>query len=282
MSKESTLAIINSTPANQIVNLEFVKNRFIENYNLCHNSTEGEKIYNREVIHLNQITSQPAFQNIDKFSIYACIATAAAKNLSFDPIENEVYLIPRGGKACMQLQAGAYVKRLLLSNQIISCEQPKIVYKGDIFEVENGNVTKHVEKFESEHILAGYVKFNLIGGVAKYFVYRWGDFLAWKKKSQQPNGENWSGGFEGQPVLAFLRTKIVLHAAKEKCWATGNKPVPVVEEFNVIVEDEEVPYNNPAIETPTEPATPIVPPTPYTAFEVPKTTQEPATTYEAF
>ena len=40
------------------------------------------------------------------------------------------------------------------------------------------------------------------------------------------------------PEPNFLRTKIILHAAKEKCWFTGSTPIEV-EQFNVEVEAEE-------------------------------------------
>ncbi len=260
MSKNATLEIINSTAAGKIAELDMVKDKFVKNYNLANNSTNGDLMYHRQLIHFNQsINGLPALQNCDKFSLYACFITAAVKGYSFDPLDSEIYLVPRAGKACMQLQAGAYVRRLVQTKQVTGCEQAKLVFKGDIFEVEDGIVKKHIEKFETETIIAGYVKFNTAGESFKYLIYRKSDFDAWKKKSQQPNGDNWSGGIDGQPGFAFLRTKIILHAAKEKCWFTGSTPASV-EQFNVEIENEDF--------EPEPPAEPFVPPAPeYSNFE---------------
>jgi recombinational DNA repair protein RecT len=239
MSKQNTLELINSTAPGKIAELEMVKEKFIKNYNLSNGSTQGDLMYHRQLVYFNQsIAGMPALQNCDNLSLYACFVTAAVKGYSFDPMDNEIYLVPRGGKACMQLQAGAYVRRLIQTKQATGCEQAKLVFKGDIFEVEDGIVKRHIEKFETETIVAGYVKFNTAGDSFKYFIYRKSDFEAWKKKSQQPNGDNWSGGIEGQPGFAFLRTKIILHAAKEKCWFTGSTPIDV-EQFNVEIETDE-------------------------------------------
>jgi recombinational DNA repair protein RecT len=172
----------------------------------------------------------------DKFSLYACFATAAVNGYSFDPQDQEIYLIPMGGKAVLWRQAGAHVKRLKRTGQIISVEQAKIVYQGDHFEVENGRVVSHKEKFETETMVAGYVKFILDeSGRDIFFIYRKSDWEAWKKKSQQQTGDNWSGN-NGQPGAAFLRTKIVLHACKEKIWATGQTPISV-ETYSVEVDE---------------------------------------------
>ena len=262
MSKTNTLELIQNTAPGKIAELDMVKEKFIKNYNLANRSENGDLMYHRQLVYFNQnIASSSQLQNADKFSLYACFITAAVKGYSFDPLDNEIYLIPRGGKACMQLQAGAYVRRLIQTQQAIECGQAKLVYKGDVFEVEDGIVKKHIEKFESELIIGGYVKFITAGNSSRYFIYRRSDFESWRKKSTNPhtvqkNGPKGSylskslwdneeiGGQNPEPN--FLRTKIILHAAKEKCWFTGATPIEV-EQFNVEVEaeDELVPITEP-------------------------------------
>ncbi len=235
------MKVLQETPVKQIGDLEFVKEKFISNYNFCNPGNLGELMYHRQVVHFKQaIAASEALQKADPFSIYACLITVSVKNWSLDPIDQEVYMFTRGGKAVLQPQAGSYVKRLMQSGQIIFADQVKLVYKGDI-EVENGRVVKHIERFESEEIVLGYVKFVIDQrGNDRYFIYRKSDWEAWKKKSPQANGDNWSGN-NGQPGAAFLRTKIVLHACKEKCWAVGNVD-PRAEMYNdIIVDDEEAP-----------------------------------------
>lgn len=274
MSKNVTMELIQNTAPGKIAELEMVKEKFIKNYNLANRSENGDMMYHRQLVYFNQtIASNNQLQNADKFSLYACFITAAVKGYSFDPLDNEIYLVPRGGKACMQLQAGAYVRRLIQTGQAIECGQAKLVYKGDIFEVEDGMVKKHVEKFESELIIGGYVKFITAGNSFRFFIYRRSDFESWRKKSSNPNtiektGPNgkylskslWDneeiGGINPEPN--FLRTKIILHASKEKCWFTGSTPIEV-EQFNVEIENDEfVPEVEPI---------PIPPTQEYSSFE---------------
>jgi len=251
MSKNQTLELIQNTAPGKIAELDMVKEKFIKNYNLANRSENGDLMYHRQLVYFNQnIAASTQLQNADKFSLYACFITAAVKGYSFDPLDNEIYLVPRGGKACMQLQAGAYVRRLIQTQQATGCEQAKLVFKGDVFEVEDGIVKRHIEKFESETIIAGYVKFNTAGGGFKYFIYRKSDFESWRKKSPNPATVQksptwlaeslWDNGVIGgeNPEPAFLRTKIVLHAAKEKCWFTGSTPIEL-EQFNVEIDAEE-------------------------------------------
>jgi recombinational DNA repair protein RecT len=297
MSKVNTLELIQNTAPGKIAELDMVKEKFIKNYNLANRSENGDLMYHRQLVYFNQnIAASTQLQNADKFSLYACFITAAVKGYSFDPLDNEIYLVPRGGKACMQLQAGAHVRRLIQTQQSTGCEQAKLVFKGDIFEVEDGVVKRHIEKFESETIIAGYVKFNTAGGGFKYFIYRKSDFESWRKKSSNPNtiektasngnkylSESlWDNGVVGgeNPEPAFLRTKIILHAAKEKCWFTGTTPIEL-EQFNVEIDVED--DNLPTPEHVVEPKTAIPE---YAAFEeVPegdKKTQEEPVDEEAF
>lgn len=245
------MQVLQQTPAAAIAELDFVRDKFIKNYNACHKEKVGELMYHRQVVHFKQaITESDQLKKCDPFSLYACFATAAVHGYSLDPQDNEVYLIPRGGKAYLQRQAGAHVRRLIRTNQIQYADQPKLVYQGDELEVVNGRVVRHVEKFQSEIIIAGYVRFVVDEqGNDRFFIYRKSDWEAWKKKSQLAGGENWSGN-GGQPMPGFLRTKLVLHATKEKCWAIGMTPA-AIEQFEDIEidEDEEVQVTNSRVQT---------------------------------
>lgn len=230
------IQVIEETSPLQIATLDQVKSKFIQNFNASHKEKIGELVYARQLIYFNQlINGSSQLQSATKFSLYACFVTAAVKDYSFDPADNEVYLIPRGGKAYLQPQAGAYVKRLIASEQIKFCDQATLVYKGDIYEVEKGKVLRHVEKFETEEIVAGYVKMIIDDfNQERYFTYRKSDWESWRKKSSNaksyvkdngtPVPSPWDSN-NGQPEPGFLRTKLILHACKEKCFAIGQKPV---------------------------------------------------------
>ena len=257
-SAKSLMQTIKTTPAPEIAELEFVKQKYIQNYNACNKEKVGELMYHRNVIHFKQaISDSKKLASADPFSLYACFATAAVNGYSLDPNDNEVYLIPRDGKACLDRQAGAYVRRLIRTGQIQFAEQAKLVYEGDIFQVQNGRVINHVENFKSDKIVAGYVRMVIdSNGADRYFVYRKSDFDSWRKKS--PNAKTyekvgqygpykseslWDNGIIGgdQPEPNFLRTKIIKHAAKEKCWATGNAPATVETFSEVEIDMEDTP-----------------------------------------
>ncbi len=233
--------LLSKTPAVQIGELDIVRDKFIANYNFCHKDKAGELMYHRQVAHFKQlISASEALKKADPFSLYACFVTAAVNGYSMDPADAEVYLVPLGNKAYLWRQAGAHVRRLMNTGQVVSADQAKLVYEEDVFEVENGRVVKHRETFKSEKIIAGYVRFVIdLKGNDKYFIYRKSDWEAWKKKNNS-SGDNWTGN-AGQPGAAFLRTKIIKHAAMDKSWATGNR-LAAAENFSVEVDEvEEIP-----------------------------------------
>lgn len=253
---QNLMAQIQNTPANQIAQLDFVREKYIHNYNACNKEKIGELMYHRNVVHFMQkIGSDKNIAKAEPFSLYACFVTAAVNGYSLDPQDNEVYLICRDGKACLDRQAGAHIKKLTRTGQIQYCEQAKLVYQGDVFEVENGRVKRHVETFQSDTIIAGYVKMIIDeNGTDRFFIYRKSDWESWRSKS--PNKKTieknydgrtylspslWDSGILGgtQPDPGFLRTKIVKHAASEKCWSSSSTiPVETYAEIEVDTDDE--------------------------------------------
>jgi len=247
--RQEIIQMIMDTPPAQIASLPFVKAKFIENYNACNRSpdgkpgTEGEMMYHRQQIHFVQIImaddkTGAALRGCNPFSLYACFATAAANGYSLDPADNVVYMIPKGGKACLWRQAGAHVHRLIRTNQIRHAEQVQLVYQGDAFRVSKGAVLTHESNFAGEKIIAAYQEFVLPDGKSRYFIYQPSDWTAWRSKSDMPNGPNWNSGPLGQPDPGFLRTKITKHACMEKVWATGMNPIQVETFEDVEIESD--------------------------------------------
>lgn len=224
----------------KMIDSEMVRERFIKNYELATQKKDGVLAYQAQVISFRQLIQASAdLQKCTVESLYKCFIQASIKGYSLDVADQQCYMYPYGAVATLQPQAGAFVEKLKRNKQILHSDQAKLVYKGDIIEVENGKVIKHVEKFQSEQIILGYVKFTRTDNSEIFFIYRPSDWAAWKSKSKQKDGENWNKGIEGQPVAAFLRTKIVLHAAKEKIWSPSNTPV-FFERYDEIEVDEEI------------------------------------------
>lgn len=234
-----TMDIIKNTPTSQIAELEFVKAKFIQNYNVCNPGGMGDLIYARNLAHFKQaLQGSSDLRATEPFSIYACLMTIAVNGYSVDPQDGEIYLIPRGGKMCLQKQAPAHIKRLQRTNQIKDAGNAILVYEGDEYEVSRGRVIKHVEKFKSDTIIAGYIIFTLPDGLERHITYRKSDWENWRQSSPQMNGTNWRFGETGQPRPGFLKTKIVAHACNEKCWASGRTPATVEIYTDVEVDDD--------------------------------------------
>jgi hypothetical protein len=137
--KENVSVMLQNTSAVQIAELDPVREKFIANYNATHRDKVGEMMYHRQVLHFKQLIANSSdLGAADKFSLYACFLTAAVNGWSFDPMDNEVYMLPMNGKAVLWPQAGARVRKLIDSRQARSADQAKIVYQGDEFVVENG------------------------------------------------------------------------------------------------------------------------------------------------
>ena len=242
MNRVNIIELINNTPATKIAVLDFVKDKFIQNYNACNPDKQGELMYHRQLIHFNQIINgSDKLKNADKFSLYACFVTAAANGYSLDPADNTVYLIPKGGKAHLWRQAGAHVHRLIRSNQIRHAEQVQLVYKGDNFMASKGRVIKHEQNFMGDEIIAGYQEFVLPDGQSRYFIYRPSNWESWRSKSDVPDGANWNFKGTNQPEEGFLKTKITKHACTEKVWATGMNPISPDAFQDVEIESDDIP-----------------------------------------
>lgn len=232
----------------QMIDSDLVRERFIKNYELASQKKDGILAYQSQVISFRQLFQANAeLTKCTMDSLYKCFIQASIRGYSLDQADQQCYMYPYGAVATLQPQAGAFVEKLKRNKQILHSDQAKLVYKGDEIQVENGKVVKHVEKFQSEQIILGYVKFTRFDNSEIYFIYRPSDWAAWRSKSKQKEAENWKGGFEGQPVAAFLRTKIVLHAAKEKIWSPSNTPV-FFERYDDIEQEEEEFENTPVQE----------------------------------
>lgn len=245
------MEIIKNTKPQEILGLELVKKRFIQNYNLCNSGNMGDVMYHRQQVFLRQmIAEDKGLANADPMSIYKAIVTLGAKGWSVDPQDKDVYMLAKGGKVVLWPQAQAHIRRLLNNKLIVYADQPKLVMEGDFFEEENGKV-KHIAKRQSKKIIAGYVRFVLDDrGTEKYIVYDESDWESWRNESQQKDGKNWRGN-DGQPNPGFLRTKLIKHAAMDTSWPSGSTPVGM-ETYNDVI-DEEIPYEElPKTETKVE------------------------------
>lgn len=238
------LEIIQQTHPMQIAELEPVRKKFIANYNHTHRSKNGDLEYHKQLINFKQLlAASDALRGTDPFSLYAVFVTVAANGYSIDPADNEIFIVPKAGKAVIWRQAGAHIRKLVESGQILHADQAQLVYEGDEYEVNRGVVEKHVEKYASDVYKAAYIRFELHPDSTgkkqeKYFTYRKSDWEGWRKKSTSTKTDNpWITGPHGQADPGFLRTKISKHAAMEKSWGSGMRILALDQFENVEYEE---------------------------------------------
>ena len=224
MKNNEVIELINKTERDKVINLVPVREKFIKNYEQANGTGKGELAYQKNAIYFQQRLRDSGFDKVSPMAVYKAWIMVAIRGYDLDPTAGEVYIMPYGTTIDLQRQAPYMVRRLIETKQIKFCNPAQLIYKGDEFTIENGDVTYHKRTLKSTEIIAGYVKMDLTSGKSITFIYTPENWNAWKKKSPQGGGgENWTGGVNGQPVEAFLKTKIVKHACSEKCFASGNR-----------------------------------------------------------
>lgn len=236
-NKTELMELIRSTPYNKIMGLPEVKDKFVTNYDMAHGSGKGELAYQKNMIFFQQRLADASFGNVSSLSVYKVLIQTAIKGYDLDPTEGEVYMMPYDTAIELQKQAPYLVRRLKETKQIQECKPAQLIFDGDEFSIMNGIVVKHERKLESQRIKAGYVIMINAKGEQVCFIYTPENWNQWRLKSKQKDGANWTGGFEKQPIEAFLKTKIVLHACKEKCWASSR--ANITDDFFPEVEEQD-------------------------------------------
>lgn len=246
-TKMGLMQIIQSTEPLKVISIPEVRQKFITNYEQANGKGKGELAFQKNAIIFSDLLRAKAFERVTSMQIYKIWIMIAVRGYDLDPSEGEVYIMPYGDKIELQKQAPYLLRRLKDSKQVKECFPAQLIFEGDEFEFVDGMISKHSRKLKSNHIIAGYVIMEKYNGHKVCFFYTPENWLSWKSKSKQANGENWTGGTNGQPNESFLKTKIMLHACKEKCWASNRKSIS--EDFFPEVESEDEKQEVPEIET---------------------------------
>lgn len=254
MTGQEVIELINKTDVGKVITLDPVRQKFIANYEQANGNGKGELVYQKNAIYFNQRLRDDSFSKVKPMAVYKAWIMIAIRGYDLDPTAGEVYIMPFGETIDIQRQAPYMVRRLIESGQIQTCYPAQLVFEGDEIEIRDGMVTSHVMRLKSNKIIAGYVKMLNRSGKEICFIYRPVNWNQWRKKSKQQEGDNWKNGEDGQPIEAFLKTKIVKHACNEKCFASGDRRLtedwfPEVEEKEAVdalaeVDVEDVIDNN--------------------------------------
>lgn len=153
----------------EALSLEFVKDRFIKNYESITGRKDGENRYASEMFHYTALCEEkPELKKGSKFSHFAAIVKAGTTGLSFAK-EGQLYPILYGN--IVKVQIGAHGKRELLRRMpnVKMIHEAQLVIKGDEFEhdklnnkiikhISKADTTKNLDKMSLENIYAAYCR----------------------------------------------------------------------------------------------------------------------------
>jgi len=226
---------LNALVPTKIVENPQVEQKFVQMYNAIWGNEVGEQIYAREKFNFNKLlTENPSLQECSKISLFGCFLDMAVNGLSLDQTGRpQCYMISRNVKVKngntetwekrAQIQVSAYgeVYMRQRAGQIKYCDQPVIVYDGDIFSVGLENGVKKITyqaaiPRKSNKILAAFIRIVRIDGSEDY---HWMMETDWLRLAYYSNKNNKNQGANalytsnsGQIDQGFLENKITKHA----------------------------------------------------------------------
>jgi recombination protein RecT len=161
-----------------------IKNAFLE--------VADERTYLKEIIFAKQaFDNSEALQNCSTASIRAAIANIALTGASLNPALQQAFLIPRGGKCCLDFSYRGLCKIAVDSKSVYDIDATA-VFEGDKFYYEMGlnPVLTHVPVMhdkEKPPVVAAYAIATLFHGIKKFVVLDREKIERAKKSSQTAN-----------------------------------------------------------------------------------------------
>jgi recombinational DNA repair protein RecT len=197
-----------ATSIREALSLDFVKERFIKNYEGITGRKDGENRYATEVFHYMALCEEkPDLKKGSKFSHFAAIVKAGTTGLSFSK-EGQLYPILYGN--IVKIQIGAHGKRELLRRMpnVKMIHEAQLVLKGDEFEHDklNNKIVKHVSKADTsknmdkmslENVYAAYCRIMWVDNTFTDVVMYHEEIVKAKSKSKNKGEasvwETWPG-----------------------------------------------------------------------------------------
>ncbi len=230
-TKVSIMQKLADTPAQQIVNLPEVADRFKALY-VTFNGKNSERYYEAEKFHFAKILQEnPKLTECTKLSLYGCFLDVAVNGLSFDRTMNHLYIVPYKHKTIVKVdginkevwETRAQVQisgtgELLLrmkQGQIKYADNPVLVYEGDLFKMGTRDNSVYLEheivlprKDEAE-ILACYLKITRNDDTVDYKILTKPELMKLRAFSKDPDSKAWTIGLPG-----MFQMKTIKHSFK--------------------------------------------------------------------
>lgn len=198
--KKIDQALANAKSVKDALSLDFVRERFIKNYEAVTGHKDGANRFASEVFHYLEITNEnQKLKDADKFSHFAALVKAGTTGLSFGK-EGQLYPILYGN--IVKVQIGAHGKRELIRRMpdVKMITEAQVVLKGDTFKHDklNNKVAEHISSEKAptatlDNIIAAYCRIIYKDGNFVDIVVYHDDLVKAKSKSKmQSETSTWN------------------------------------------------------------------------------------------
>lgn len=198
--------LIQAPSVKAALQLQFVKERFIANYQAVTGRKDGDSKCESELFaYMEIIHDKPELGAADRFSIFAGFVKAGTMGLSFR--DNKLYVIPSKNKT-VKVQSSPAGKREMLENMdtIKQCPEGVLVMKGDKFVHDklNGVVKVHestdksVELKTLDDIVASYQRVIWKDGHINDVVVYHSDLIKARAKSPAQSDQSFWAIYPGE------------------------------------------------------------------------------------
>jgi hypothetical protein len=233
---EDALVHLAGLPAIKMADDQKVADKFIDLYNKVHGNAMGKHIYDVEKFHfMKQISESKDLQNCSKLSLYGSFIDVAVQGLSFDPTKKLCYLIASNHNVGTKdnpiwekraaLNVSPYGELYLRQyyGQILSADNPVIVYEGDEFDVTTTGVGRQIRHKavyprKSNVIIACFMRIVKNDGTIDFGVLDQNDVERLKAYSERRNkgkaNELYGNGQSTGIDAGFLIAKTIKHSFK--------------------------------------------------------------------
>jgi recombinational DNA repair protein RecT len=226
---------LNKLAPTKVVDHPQVEQKFVQMYNAMWGNEVGEQIYAREKFNFNKLLQEkPELQECSRLSLFGCFLDMAVNGLSLDQTGRpQCYMMSRNVKvkngnveswekrANIQVSAYGEVYMRQRAGQIKYCDQPVIVYEGDVFSVGLDNGVKKITyqaaiPRKSNKIIAAFIRIVRTDNSEDYHWMMendWTRLAGYSDKNNKGKGANalyTSNG--GQIDPGFLENKLTKHA----------------------------------------------------------------------
>ncbi len=239
-TQTNIMQVLKSAKPTELVELDVVKERFIDLHNRISGTNNGDLIYHKEVFNYKKLLAEnAALRECSQLSLYGCFLDLNVNGLSLEGGRNpDCYIMPSNHnvgtkdnpiwekRASLEVSPYGELKMRMNSGQIKYADDPVVVYDCDTFKVGlNENGKKVVKAYEAivptpkeAKIIACFVRLERLDGSFEmpYLdttdIERLSGFSNKKNKGKGANALYTSNN--GQIDTGFLKAKTIKHAFK--------------------------------------------------------------------